>query len=101
MIFGKSENNGEAAQRWRRLNSLFLYCVLCSLCFLVAVIHRSHRASHNILIETYLQCESFLFLLRSRVQTLWMLTGFASLVVMRINIDPQLPNPWDFHKRLP
>lgn len=82
MIFGKSENNGEAAQRWRQVELfLFLYCVLCSLCFLVAVTHRSHRA-YNIRIETYLHCESFLFLLRSRVQTLWMLTGYASLVVM-------------------
>lgn len=58
MIFGKSENNGEAAQRWHRVELfLFLFYVLCSLCFLVAVIHTSHRA-YNILTETYLQLES-------------------------------------------
>lgn len=77
------------------LNSFFFF-MFFAVCFLVAVIHTSHRA-YNILIETHLQYESFLYLLRSCVQTLWMLTDFASLSVMQMDIDHQLSNPWIFH----
>lgn len=57
MTFGKSENYGEATQRWSRVKLFLFFYVLCCLCFLVAVTHTSHRA-YNILIETHLQYES-------------------------------------------